>query len=48
MASSTYAIAQTLHELDEWLPLRVLVSEHRWLAQADDFAQVIEQYAYDG
>ncbi len=38
---------QTLHALGKWLPLRVLVCEHCWLAQTENFAQENEQYAYD-
>jgi 2-polyprenyl-3-methyl-5-hydroxy-6-metoxy-1,4-benzoquinol methylase len=48
--SNAYLTEQTLHVPEKWFPLRVLVCEHCWLAQTEDFAQVNElfdaEYAY--
>lgn len=48
--SNAYLTEQTLHAPEKWFPLRVLVCEHCWLAQTEDFAQVNElfdaEYAY--
>lgn len=48
--SNAYLTEQTLHTPEKWYPLRVLVCEHCWLAQTEDFAQVNElfdsEYAY--
>lgn len=48
--SNAYLTAQTLHAPEKWYPLRVLVCEHCWLAQTEDFAQADElfdaEYAY--
>lgn len=48
--SNAYLTAQTLHAPEKWFPLRVLVCEHCWLAQTEDFAQADElfdaEYAY--
>lgn len=48
--SNAYLTAQTLHVPEKWFPLRVLVCEHCWLAQTEDFAQADElfdaEYAY--
>jgi 2-polyprenyl-3-methyl-5-hydroxy-6-metoxy-1,4-benzoquinol methylase len=48
--SNAYLTEQTLHAPEKWFPLRVLVCEHCWLAQNQDFAQVNElfdaEYAY--
>ncbi len=48
--SNAYLTAQTLHSPEKWFPLRVLVCEHCWLAQTEDFAQANElfdaEYAY--
>lgn len=48
--SNAYLTEQTLHAPDKWFPLRVLVCEHCWLAQTEDFAQADElfdsEYAY--
>ena len=48
--SNAYLTEQTLHEPEKWFPLRVLVCEHCWLVQTEDFAQANElfdaEYAY--
>jgi SAM-dependent methyltransferase len=48
--SNAYLTEQTLHALEKWFPLRVLVCEHCWLAQTEDFAQANDlfdaEYAY--
>lgn len=48
--SNAYLTAQTLHAPEKWFPLRVLVCEHCWLAQTEDFTQADElfdaEYAY--
>ena len=37
--SNAFLTEQTLHAPEKWFPLRVLVCEHCWLAQTEDFAQ---------
>lgn len=48
--SNAYLTKQSLHVPEKWFPLRVLVCEHCWLAQTEDFAQATElfdtEYAY--
>jgi SAM-dependent methyltransferase len=48
--SNAYLTEQSLHAPEKWFPLRVLVCEHCWLAQTEDFAQADElfdaEYAY--
>lgn len=48
--SNAYLTKQTLHAPEKWFQLRVLVCEHCWLAQTEDFAQADElfdsEYAY--
>ena len=48
--SNAYLTEQTLHAPEKWFPLRVLVCEHCWLAQTEDFAHANElfdaEYAY--
>lgn len=48
--SNAYLTEQALHAPEKWFPLRVLVCEHCWLAQTEDFAQENElfdaEYAY--
>lgn len=48
--SNAYLTEHTLHVPENWFPLRVLVCEHCWLAQTEDFAQANElfdaEYAY--
>jgi SAM-dependent methyltransferase len=48
--SNAYLTEQTLHAPEKWFPLRVLVCEHCWLAQTEDFAPANElfdaEYAY--
>jgi len=45
--SNAYLTEQTLHALEKWFPLRVLVCEHCWLAQTEDFAQANELFDAD-
>ena len=48
--SNAYLTEQTVHAPEKWFPLRVLVCEHCWLAQTEDFAHANElfdaEYAY--
>lgn len=48
--SNAYLTEQTLRAPEKWFPLRVLVCEHCWLVQTEDFAQAHElfdsEYAY--
>lgn len=48
--SNAYLTEQTLKAPEKWFPLRVLVCEHCWLVQTEDFAQARElfdaEYAY--
>jgi 2-polyprenyl-3-methyl-5-hydroxy-6-metoxy-1,4-benzoquinol methylase len=48
--SNAYLTSQTLHTVEKWFPLRVLVCEKCWLVQTEDFAQANElfdeEYAY--
>jgi|SaaInlStandDraft_6_1057023.scaffolds.fasta_scaffold13224_2 2-polyprenyl-3-methyl-5-hydroxy-6-metoxy-1,4-benzoquinol methylase len=48
--SNAYLTEGTLHKLEKWYPLRVLVCEQCWLVQTEDFAQADElfdeNYAY--
>ncbi|MBD3812299.1 MAG: class I SAM-dependent methyltransferase [Betaproteobacteria bacterium] len=48
--SNAYLTELTLHAPEKWFPLRVLVCEHCWLVQTEDFAQADElfdaEYAY--
>lgn len=48
--SNAYLTERTLHSPEKWFPLRVLVCEHCWLVQTEDFAQANElfdaEYAY--
>jgi SAM-dependent methyltransferase len=48
--SNAYLTEQMLHAPEKWFPLRVLVCEHCWLVQTEDFAQANElfdaEYAY--
>jgi SAM-dependent methyltransferase len=43
--SNAYLTEQTLHAPERWFPLRVLVCEHCWLAQTEDFAQAAELFS---
>ncbi len=45
--SNAYLTAQTLHAPEKWFPLRVLVCEHCWLVQTEDFAQIDELFDED-
>jgi hypothetical protein len=48
--SNAYLTERTLHAPEKWFPLSVLVCEHCWLVQTEDFAQANElfdaEYAY--
>ena len=48
--SNAYLTEQSQHAPEKWFPLRVLVCEHCWLVQTEDFAQAHElfnaEYAY--
>lgn len=45
--SNAYLTEQTLKAPEKWFPLRVLVCEHCWLAQTEDFAQAQELFDAD-
>ncbi len=45
--SNAYLTEQTLHAPEKWFPLRVLVCEHCWLVQTEDFAQANELFDAD-
>jgi 2-polyprenyl-3-methyl-5-hydroxy-6-metoxy-1,4-benzoquinol methylase len=45
--SNAYLTEQTLRAPEKWFPLRVLVCEHCWLVQTEDFAQVHELFGAD-
>jgi 2-polyprenyl-3-methyl-5-hydroxy-6-metoxy-1,4-benzoquinol methylase len=45
--SNAYLTEQTLHAPEKWFPLRVLVCEHCWLAQTEDFSQAHELFDAD-
>lgn len=45
--SNAYLTEQTLHAPEKWFPLRVLVCEHCWLAQTEDFSQAHELFTTD-
>lgn len=45
--SNAYLTEQTLHTPEKWFPLRVLVCEHCWLAQTEDFSQANELFDAD-
>ena len=45
--SNAYLTEQTLRAPERWFPLRVLVCEHCWLAQTEDFARVNELFDAD-
>ena len=48
--SNAYLTEQALHAPEKWFPLRVLVCQHCWLVQTEDFSQAEElfdaSYAY--
>ena len=46
-SSNVYLTVQTLHAPERWFPLRVLICEHCWLAQTEDFAQASELFNAD-
>lgn len=45
--SNAYLTEQSLHAPEKWFPLRVLVCEHCWLVQTEDFAQAHELFDAD-
>ena len=45
--SNAYLTAETLHRPEKCFPLRVLVCEHCWLVQTEDFAQADELFDAD-
>jgi hypothetical protein len=45
--SNSYLTEQTLRAPEKWFPLRVLVCEHCWLVQTEDFARVNELFDAD-
>ncbi|MHB1326340.1 MAG: class I SAM-dependent methyltransferase [Thermoleophilia bacterium] len=45
--SNAYLTEQTLKAPEKWFPLRVLVCEHCWLVQTEDFAQAHELFDAD-
>ncbi len=45
--SNAYLTEERLHLPEKWFPLRVLVCEHCWLAQTEDFAERQELFGVD-
>jgi SAM-dependent methyltransferase len=45
--SNAYLTDQSLHAPEKWFPLRILVCEHCWLVQTEDFAQAHELFDAD-
>ncbi len=45
--SNAYLTDKTLRSPERWYPLRVLVCEHCWLVQTEDFSQAHELFAAD-
>jgi len=45
--SNAYLTEERLHTPEKWYPLRVLVCEHCWLAQTEDFAEREELFGAD-
>lgn len=45
--SNAYLTEQTLQKPEQWYPLRVLVCEHCWLAQTEDFTSASELFDVD-
>jgi len=45
--SNAYLTMDTLHAPEKWFPLRVLVCEHCWLAQSEDFSKAEELFDAD-
>jgi len=45
--SNAYLAEQDLHAPEKWFPLRVLVCEHCWLVQTEDFAKADELFDAD-
>jgi len=45
--SNAYLTQKTLHVPEKWFPLRVLVCQHCWLAQTEDFSQAHELFDTD-
>ncbi|HJW02943.1 MAG TPA: class I SAM-dependent methyltransferase [Azospira sp.] len=45
--SNAYLTAADLHQPESWYPLRVLVCQHCWLAQTEDFAEAASLFNAD-
>lgn len=45
--SNAYLTEQALRKPEKWFPLRVLVCEHCWLVQTEDFSQADELFGAD-
>ena len=45
--SNAYLTEQTLRAPEKWFPLRVLVCEHCWLVQTEDYAEADELFDAD-
>lgn len=45
--SNSYLTKETLHSVESWFPLRVLVCETCWLAQTEDYNQANELFQKD-
>ncbi len=45
--SNAYLTEESLHAPEKWFPLRVLVCQHCWLVQTEDFAQAEELFDAD-
>jgi SAM-dependent methyltransferase len=45
--SNAYLTGQSLHAPETWFPLRVLICDHCWLVQTEDFAQAHELFDAD-
>lgn len=45
--SNAYLSKQRLHSPEKWFPLRVLVCEHCWLAQTEDFTDREDLFRHD-
>ncbi len=45
--SNSYLSAEALHAPEKWYPLRVLVCQHCWLVQTEDFAHYADLFSKD-
>lgn len=45
--SNSYLTEQTMNEPEKWYPLKVLVCDHCWLVQTEDFVGVGEMFSED-